>query len=105
MGDVVLLPSRCGNSVTLEILKLLFPGLLGVSQVALQRHSGAIVNVGTEGNQSTLIQVKRCRKSRGGGRQRPSGDFSTAEANVFAEHAAQNFRCECVDLSRRPPGV
>lgn len=57
---------RCGSSWTSEVLKLLLPGLLGVSQVALQRHGGESVNVGVEGRQTPLVPVERGSKRRRG---------------------------------------
>lgn len=59
------------------------------------------MNVSVEGNQNTLTPVRRGSERRGGGLVIL---IQAAGAHVFAEHAVQNYRCECVHLSARPAG-
>lgn len=88
---------RCGNSGRSDVLKLLFPGLLGVSPVALQRPDGDGVNVSIESNQITLIPVKRGPKGR-----RTSTLFGRLYLDLRCW--SQNYRCEREDWSPRPAG-
>lgn len=86
---------RCGNSGRSDALKLLFPGLLGVSLVALQRPDGDGVNVSLESNQIILIPVKRGPKRREGGHQLFSGDFIliyVAGARIIGVNARTGVR-------------